>query len=39
MTLAHHKFEGLQECIIENYFWTKTYVLGAQKNRTNETVL
>ena len=30
------------ECVIENYFSyfsTKTYVVGAQKNRLNETVL
>ena len=31
-----------KECIIENYFSyfsTKTYVVGAQKNHFNETVL
>ena len=29
------------ECVIKNlfYFSTKTYVVGAQKNRLNETVL
>ena len=37
-------YAGIQiyECLLENYFLcfsTKTYVVGTQKNRLNETVL